>query len=153
MQEKNSNLDTLGKRIAYVRKKILKIRSQVEFGALFGVQAPAVSKWEKDKRGVDISILEKLAEISDVSIEWLVRGYDIIPEDQTDPRKPLLQQLRMKEQECKRLQGQIDQLEGERYTRTIQYEKSISNLSNELAALREEYEELKDKFKKLESRG
>lgn len=57
--------------IAYRRKEAL---SQGAFGALFGVSAQAVSKWERELCCPDISLLPDLARVLGVTVDALLGG-------------------------------------------------------------------------------
>ncbi len=48
--------------------------SQEKFGALLGVSAQAVSKWEREICCPDITLLPRLAHILDISIEDMLEG-------------------------------------------------------------------------------
>ena len=58
-----------GERIRKIRGKL----TQEEFGKLFGVLGPAVSKWE-DGRLSDDETLKKIADYGGVTVEWLLYG-------------------------------------------------------------------------------
>ena len=63
---------TLGKRIAALRKE--KELKQDVLAAALGVSPQAVSKWENDQTCPDISLLPKLAELLEVSVDELLSG-------------------------------------------------------------------------------
>lgn len=63
---------TLGTRIAALRKK--KGMKQDEIAEILNVSAQAVSKWENDQTCPDITLLPKLAEILNVSVDELLSG-------------------------------------------------------------------------------
>lgn len=63
---------TLGKRIAALRKE--KGLKQDMLAEVLGVSSQAVSKWENDQTCPDISLLPKLAELLDVSVDELLSG-------------------------------------------------------------------------------
>ena len=48
--------------------------SQGQFGALFGVSAQAVSKWERDISCPDIMLLPDIAKVLGVTIEEMLGG-------------------------------------------------------------------------------
>lgn len=48
--------------------------TQAEFGKLFGVGDQTVSNWEKDRRTPPIEKLIKMAQMFDVSLDWLITG-------------------------------------------------------------------------------
>ena len=58
---------TLGKRIAELRRA--KGMTQEELGAVFGISAQAISKWENDIACPDIGILPELAGLLGVSVD------------------------------------------------------------------------------------
>lgn len=63
---------TLGKRIAMLRRQ--KGLKQEDLANTLGVSSQAVSKWENDQTCPDISLLPKLAELLDVSVDELLSG-------------------------------------------------------------------------------
>ena len=63
---------TLGKRIAMLRRQ--KGLKQEDLANTLGVSSQAVSKWENDQTCPDISLLPKLAEILEVSVDELLSG-------------------------------------------------------------------------------
>ena len=63
---------TLGKRIAALRKE--KELKQDNLAEALGVSPQAVSKWENDQTCPDISLLPKLAELLEVSVDELLSG-------------------------------------------------------------------------------
>ncbi|TPW26006.1 XRE family transcriptional regulator [Pararhizobium mangrovi] len=64
-----------GKRIRYVRKDVLKIRSQEEFAKRVGngVTRGAVGNWELGG-GIDSANLRTISSLSGVSLDWLYNG-------------------------------------------------------------------------------
>jgi transcriptional regulator with XRE-family HTH domain len=72
-----NNKMTLGERIKSLRKE--KNLTQLELAQLLNVTDKAVSKWESTEGNPDISLLSKLSEIFDVSIDYILTGK--IPED------------------------------------------------------------------------
>ena len=66
-------MDTLGKKIKFIRDKLGLNQSQLakELGL---ESAMAISKYESDQREPDISKLIKLSEIGGVSLDWLLTG-------------------------------------------------------------------------------
>lgn len=98
------NNNTLGQRIAYYRG--LKNLKQNELADILGVSAQAVSKWENDISCPDISILPRLAQTLNVTIEELLTGA---------PKEPVVRQLTVEEQKQKKdriLRIIVDDLEG-----------------------------------------
>ena len=76
---------TLGKRIAELRRA--KGMTQEELGAVFGISAQAISKWENDIACPDIGILPELAGLLGVSVDELLSGKAapavvLVPEEQ-----------------------------------------------------------------------
>ena len=63
---------TLGKRIAMLRRQ--KGLKQDTLAEELGVSPQAVSKWENDQTCPDISLLPKLAELLEVSVDELLSG-------------------------------------------------------------------------------
>ena len=63
---------TLGKRIAALRKE--KELKQDTLAEALGVSPQAVSKWENDQTCPDISLLPRLAELLDVTVDELLSG-------------------------------------------------------------------------------
>ena len=63
---------TLGKRIALLRRQ--KGLKQDTLAEVLGVSPQAVSKWENDQTCPDISLLPKLAELLEVSVDELLSG-------------------------------------------------------------------------------
>ncbi|MBI5560111.1 MAG: helix-turn-helix transcriptional regulator [Deltaproteobacteria bacterium] len=65
---------TLGERIKHIRDSILKI-NQASFADMLGFSRIAtISDYEKNKRNPDISTLCKIADLSSVSVDWLLTG-------------------------------------------------------------------------------
>jgi transcriptional regulator with XRE-family HTH domain len=60
---------SIGDRIKILRGEL----NQGEFGKIIGVEAPAISKYEKGRKP-KVAILEKIADYGQVTIEWLLRG-------------------------------------------------------------------------------
>ena len=65
----NGNVFEIGGRIRKVRGEL----SQKEFGEQLGVQAAAISKYEKG-RVPDSFLLKKIADLGGVTVEWLLHG-------------------------------------------------------------------------------
>jgi len=65
---------TIGDRIKHVRDIILKI-NQAAFAEMLGFSRVAtISDYEKNKRSPDISTLCKIADLSSISLDWLLTG-------------------------------------------------------------------------------
>lgn len=62
--------DTIGDRIRYVREEILELSGE-EFGKLLSVTKTAVSNWEKGNRTADIHTLSKIADLGNVTLDFL----------------------------------------------------------------------------------
>ena len=73
---------TLGKRIAAARKRLGMTQDQL--AEQLGITAQAVSKWENDLSCPDITILPKLADIFDLTIDELLGRARPIPVCQTE---------------------------------------------------------------------
>ena len=69
---------TLGQKIAAQRK--LKGLTQDALAEALGISAQAVSKWENDITCPDITLLPKLAQLLDTSIDALLSSEDIKPQ-------------------------------------------------------------------------
>lgn len=61
--------------------------SQSELGALVGVSNKAVSKWETDEANPDISLLPRLAEIFDITIDELLKEIKVESLERKNPHK------------------------------------------------------------------
>ncbi len=67
-------MSTLGERIKYVRDGILKV-NQSAFAEMLGFSRVAtISDYEKNKRNPDVATLCRMADISVISVEWLLTG-------------------------------------------------------------------------------
>ena len=76
-------MDTLGKRIAALRKE--KGMTQEELAEKLGVSPQAISKWENEQSCPDISLLPRLAAIFGVTTDLLLTG-----EQETTPPVQML---------------------------------------------------------------
>ena len=76
-------MDTLGKRIAALRKE--KGMTQEELAEKLGVSPQAISKWENEQSCPDISLLPRLAAIFSVTTDLLLTG-----EQETTPPVQML---------------------------------------------------------------
>lgn len=66
-------METIGSRIKHIRKK--KGLNQTDFAKIVGVEAKAtVSGWENDSREPEVSKLKTIAEIGNVTLDWLIKG-------------------------------------------------------------------------------
>ena len=61
---------TLGEKITEARKK--KGMSQIDLADAMSVSRQSVSKWETGESNPEISKLSQLAEVLDVSLDWLL---------------------------------------------------------------------------------
>ena len=66
------NLSELGQRIRMRRER--RGLRQADLSAALRVTPQAVSKWERGDNAPDISVLVRLAQLLDVSVEWLLDG-------------------------------------------------------------------------------
>jgi len=68
---KSDKKESMGSRIKRVRKKLG--LNQPEFADLIGISgASAVSKYELDQRGAEISTLIKISKVGNKSLDWLL---------------------------------------------------------------------------------
>lgn len=65
-------LENIGRFIAKLRKE--KELTQKDLGEIIKVDSKTISKWEQGKNAPDITILKKLSEIFEVSIDELLSG-------------------------------------------------------------------------------
>lgn len=73
------NQEKTGKYIAQKRKQ--KAITQKQLAEQIGVTDKTVSKWENGNRMPDVSMMQNLCEILDVSLNELLLGEDILPEN------------------------------------------------------------------------
>ena len=66
------NLDKIGKLISVLRKQ--KGLTQVQLGDMLGISDKSVSKWERGINAPDISLLNPLSDILDISVTELLNG-------------------------------------------------------------------------------
>ncbi len=75
---------TIGNRIAALRRE--KTIKKEKLAQMLGITTKTVNKWENDQTYPDISLLPKLAEIFDVSIDELISGkHELVPAVSTNP--------------------------------------------------------------------
>lgn len=67
---------TIGKTIAALRYK--KGFTQAELGERIGVSFQAVSKWERGETLPDVSVLTDLADILEISVDYILRGGETV---------------------------------------------------------------------------
>lgn len=72
MQKKNSQKTTLGQRIKQLRRE--REITQQEFGKKIGCHLQSVVRYEKDLVYPTADILQKMAEVFNVSIDYIVLG-------------------------------------------------------------------------------
>lgn len=71
-------MNTLGKRIKHIRKEILNINQDTFAEKLGFSRIATVSDYEKNKRTPDLDTTKKIADMADVSIDWLLKGEDTL---------------------------------------------------------------------------
>jgi len=92
--ERNDIMETLGNRIARLRKR--KDITQDQLAEYMGISAQTVSKWENDITCPDISALPRLADYFNVTVDELLRGDEpdkvkLVPKNERgDPTKAIL---------------------------------------------------------------
>lgn len=64
-------MSTTGNRIRYIRDTILN-KTGEEFGKLLNVTKVAISNWENNNRTPDAEMLVRIANLGDVSVDWLL---------------------------------------------------------------------------------
>ena len=70
---------TLGERIRYARKNILRLKQSALANKLGFSRVATISDYETNKRLPDITTLRKIASIGGVSLEWLLTGKTPVP--------------------------------------------------------------------------
>ena len=73
----SKNMKTIGEKIAELRKQ--KNMTQEGFGAMLGISAQSVSKWENNVSLPDISLIPIIADTFDISIDELFDKKAISP--------------------------------------------------------------------------
>ena len=81
---------SFAERILYCRKKAM--LSQEELASKLGVSRQAVSKWETGESIPDMNNLAALAEIFDVSLDWLIKG-EVEKKQETREKVPFEERL------------------------------------------------------------
>ena len=76
---------SFAERILYCRKKAM--LSQEELASKLGVSRQAVSKWETGESIPDMNNLAALAEIFDVSLDWLIKGEEEKRQESREKRR------------------------------------------------------------------
>jgi transcriptional regulator with XRE-family HTH domain len=74
-------MDTLGQRLRRCRERMG--WSQIDVAAKMGTSNMNISHYERDTRQPDIATLVRFAELYNVSVQWLMTGSDVSPQ-QTD---------------------------------------------------------------------
>ena len=72
---------TLNEKIAYARKK--SGLSQVDLADIMEVSRQSVSKWETGEANPEINKLSKLAEVLNVSVDWLLSEDNSVLSDES----------------------------------------------------------------------
>ena len=73
------NMENVGRNIAELRRRCN--MTQMELADKMGISFQAVSNWERGNSMPDISKLPELAEVFDVTIDYLVTGEPCSPKD------------------------------------------------------------------------
>lgn len=85
--------------------------SQGQVAKLLGVHRPTVSEMEAGNRRVSADELSQLAEIYEVSVDWLVRGLDEDPDPNRDRVELAARELlKLKSEDLDRVLGLIQSL-------------------------------------------
>lgn len=77
-------MNGLGNRIKLARGA----RSQKDFALMLNVDRTTVGSWERDRREPDIEHLVHIADIAEVSLDWLVGRDNMSPEKTREYKKP-----------------------------------------------------------------
>lgn len=64
-------MSAIGNRIRYVRETILN-KTGEDFGKLLNVTKVAISNWENNNRTPDAEMLVRIANLGDVTVDWLL---------------------------------------------------------------------------------
>lgn len=108
LTERGIIMETLGKRIARLRRKMgLK---QERLAELLSVSPQAVSKWENDQTRPDISLLPKLGKVLGVSVDELLSGQS----EQTELAVKLVPEKERKDLKDMMLRILVDSSEGDK---------------------------------------
>lgn len=75
-------IETLGERIKQLRKD--KSFTQQHVGSILNVTAQAISRWEKNETNPDLDMIVRIAELFDVSVEYIITGKNKADNEQTD---------------------------------------------------------------------
>ena len=70
---------TFGEKIAGIRKSAG--LSQEQFGEMFGVSRQSVSKWESDQTLPELATMIKIADLFDVSVDYLLGRENLKTQD------------------------------------------------------------------------
>ncbi len=74
-------MDTMGKRLRWARERLG--MSQIDVASKLGITNISISNYERGHREPDNATLIRFAELYNVSVQWLVTGSDVTPQ-QTD---------------------------------------------------------------------
>ncbi len=80
-------MNTIGTNIAEFRKQTG--MTQEELSVKLNVTSQAVSKWENDLSYPDITVMERLAEVLDVTVDMLLKGREALPVVKTAEREEI----------------------------------------------------------------
>jgi len=72
-------VDTLPQRLRYIRKRIAAM-TQHEFAQALNVSQDSISRYEIGKTDLSTKQLARIAEVTGVSLDWLILGKGEIPE-------------------------------------------------------------------------
>lgn len=99
---------TIGERIRSIRGGV----SRTEFAETLGIHPQTVYLYEKDKRVIDVVLLQKICLLYEVSVEWLVFGEENAKVQQKVPPK-ILEVLKEKDRMIEHQDEQIETLRDE----------------------------------------
>lgn len=69
-------MDRIGERLLYLRKE--RKLSQSEFAKLIHVARPTIAMWEAGTKQPSRSSLEKMSDVFDISLDWLMGKIDTV---------------------------------------------------------------------------
>lgn len=97
----------LGSRLKKARKKLRLTQKQV--ADKIGIDDTTISKYENDKSEPDIETLKKLANLYEVSPQWLLVGYEIeIDRENTVPKYDAQTTIKLIEEEAAKMGLSLD---------------------------------------------
>lgn len=82
---------SLGNRLRNIR--VAEDKTQKEFAEILGVSVTSIANYESEKRSPDCAFLEKLYELYEVNLNWLVAGEYIYPNKSVKDLTAVEQQL------------------------------------------------------------